>query len=510
MALAALAGVTACGTSEPKPVEPPEDDSIPQVETPPADGPQLVVTRPGVVVRDRPSASGKVLGTLRAGGRVARAAVPYSKKGCPGGWYPIRPRGFVCAGVEATTDLDSPVARQLTTAPDLSRAMPYRYARVRRGDAVAYRQLPTETEQQAAEPDLRKQKSLDPKRLGLTANDVPLDEQGMPKGPPVLLANADGVAADGYRTTESFFLFPEAQPAAPPLAAGVALRTGIDDTQVLRRDSGVALLRSFLVGEGPSARRFGTMADGRFIPIDRLVPAPGTAWHGVSVSDGGLPVAFALRVGVLAWKLDKDKATVTDEEFEPQQPIALSGRFRTVNSVMYYCTRENEEQWVRAKDIILVSKRNKFPDFAVEGQKWVDVSLANQTLTAFVGHKPLYATLVSSGQDRLGDPTQGPATIQGVFKLRSKHITRDVDPKEAGDQFTLTDVPWVAEFAEGFALTGSYWLTEFGAAQSYHNVALAPVDAHFLWSWSDPQVPDGWHSVVIDENGPNTIVYVHR
>jgi hypothetical protein len=279
---------------------------------------------------------------------------------------------------------------------------------------------------------------------------------------------------------------------------------------VLRRDSGVAVLSSFLVGEGAGARRFGLMPDGRFIPIDRLVPAPGTAWHGVSLVDGGLPVAFALRVGVLAWKLDKDKASALDEEFEPQQPIVLSGRFRTVNSQMYYCTRENEEQWVRAKDIILVPKRNKFPDFAAEGQKWLDVSLANQTLTAFVGHKAVFATLVSSGQDRLGDPTQGPATVQGVFKLRSKHLTREVDPKEAADMFTLTEVPWVAEFAEGFSLTGSYWLGDFGEAQGYHNVAMAPIDAHFVWTWSDPQVPEGWHSVNIDDGGPNTIVYVHR
>ena len=510
MVLAAVASISACGTSEQKPVEPPEDDTVPQVETPPADGPQLVATRPGVVVRERPSASGKVLGTLRAGGRVARAAVPYSKKGCPGGWYPVRPRGFVCAGEEASIDLESAIARQLATAPDLGRAMPYRYSRVRKGDAVVYRRLPSESEQLAAEPDLKRQKPLEVKRIGVSANDVPLDDQGMPKGPPVLLANADGVGADGYRTTESFFLFPDAQPPVPPLGTGAELRNGVEDTQVLRRDSGVAILRSFPVGEGPEARRFGLMPDGRFIPIDRLVPAAGTAWHGISLSDGALPVAFALRVGVLAWKLDKDKATSLDEEFEPQQAITLSGRFRTINSQMFYCTRDNEEQWVRAKDIILIPKRNKYPDFATDGQKWIDVSLANQTLTAFVGHKPVFATLVSSGQDRLGDPTQGPATVQGVFKLRSKHVTRDVDPKEAGDMFTLTEVPWVAEFAEGVALTGSYWLTDFGEAQSYHNVAMAPVDAHWLWTWADPQVPEGWHSVMIEENGPNTMVYVHR
>ena len=161
-------------------------------------------------------------------------------------------------------------------------------------------------------------------------------------------------------------------------------------------------------------------------------------------------------------------------------------------------------------NIILVPKRHKYPDFATEGQKWIDISLANQTLAAFVGHKPVFATLVSSGIDRLGDPAKGPATIQGVFKVQSKHVTREVDSKEVTDSFSLPEVPWVTEFAEGFAITGSYWLTDFGEAQSFHNVALSPVDAHWVWTWSDPPVPEGWHGVVADEAAATTIVYVHR
>lgn len=509
--LIALGPMAACGQGDPPPTsDPPEDESIPQVESPPANGPQLVALQPNVAVRERPSTAGRVLGHLRAGGRVARSAEPYSKRGCPGGWYVVRPKGFVCVGEEASLDLESPLAVSLASGPDTSRALPYRYARVRRGDSAVYRKLPTEADQAAAEPDVRKHKPLDPKRLGVGANDVPIDDQGMPSGPPVLLPTGEGVGADGYRTTESYFVFPGAE--TVPVGFGAALRAAGDDVQVLRRDSGVALVRAFAVGEGPAARRFGLMPDGRFIPIDRLVPTPGSAWHGVRIDDAGLPVAFALRTGVVTWKLDKDdKATPLDEEFAPREAIALTGRFRTVNSLMYYCLKgDGPEQWVRAKDIILVPKRHKFPDFAGEGQKWLDVSLANQTLTAFVGHKPVYATLISSGSDRLGDPAQGPATIQGVFRLRSKYLTRDVDPKETGELFTVTDVPWVAEFAEGFALTGSYWIDDFGEAASYHNVAMAPVDARWVWTWSDPPIPEGWNGAVIDEQTPTTIVYVHR
>jgi len=61
-----------------------------------------------------------------------------------------------------------------------------------------------------------------------------------------------------------------------------------------------------------------------------------------------------------------------------------------------------------------------------------------------------------------------------------------------------------------FSLTGSYWLHRFGEAWSYHNIALALIEAHLLFHWSDPQWPEGWHGVVASEDGPNTVVYVHK
>ncbi len=492
-----------------------DDDTIPEVSVPPADGPKLVALKHQVIVRDRPSVSGKVLGTLRAGARVARAEEPYSTRNCADGWYPIRPRGFVCAGDEATTDLEAPVAKVLAIEPDLTAPLPYRYGRVARGAAVVYGTLPSAKEQQQAEPKLRSHKARQPKQIGAGANDVPLDEAGLPTGPPVLLPEAAGVGDDGYRTTSSCFVFDSGSEIPAPLAVGVSLlgeQPGAKDTRVLKRRSGVALTQSFMVGEGKAARRFAVMPDGRFIPTDRLVPALGTTWHGVDLAKTGLPVAFALRGGVRLYELDKGKASRTDEELEQGEAVLLTGRFRTVSSVRFFFTRDGtgDGQWVRHKDIIMIPKRNRYPDFATPDQKWLDVSLANQTLVAWIGKRPLYATLISTGQDRLGDPNAGPSTIQGVFRFLGKHVTRNVDDREVGQAHSLGEVPWVMSFAEGFAITGTYWLERLGEAQSYHNIATSPIDAHWLWQWSDPPLPEGWHHVVIDDEAKNTVVYVHK
>jgi hypothetical protein len=101
--------------------------------------------------------------------------------------------------------------------------------------------------------------------------------------------------------------------------------------------------------------------------------------------------------------------------------------------------------------------------------------------------------------------------MQGVFRLRGKAITARIDDRELQQQFSIDDAPWVLEFAEGFSLTGCYWRGTFGEARSYHNVAVAPLDAFWLWHWSAPAIPDGWHSVTIPETiEENTIVYVHK
>jgi len=47
-----------------------------------------------------------------------------------------------------------------------------------------------------------------------------------------------------------------------------------------------------------------------------------------------------------------------------------------------------------------------------------------------------------------------------------------------------------------------------GEAQSFHNVFLTPVDAHRLWGWADPQLPEGWAGVSGGEDA--TIINVRK
>jgi hypothetical protein len=117
--------------SAPPLAKPATSGEIPRVPVPPADGPKLGALADVTPILERPAVGSKQIGYLHAGGQVARAAEPYSKEGCPGGWYPVRPRGFVCAGEIATTNLGHPTLVAMALQPKIGQTLPYAYARSR-------------------------------------------------------------------------------------------------------------------------------------------------------------------------------------------------------------------------------------------------------------------------------------------------------------------------------------------------------------------------------------------
>jgi hypothetical protein len=481
------------------------DDAFAEVPMPPADGPKLVALREGTPILDRPRPDARTIGELRLGASIARSVEPYSRKGCEEGWYAVRPRGFVCVGQIAT--LAASAADVLPAGPDPTRPLPYRYGRARADVVPTYSRLPTLTEQTSSEPDLarhlpRSQGEGDP--LGAAANDVPLDQRGVPTGPPVILPGGDGVDASSRRTTASFFTFASGE-RIPPLVPLSVLRGEAPAPAPLRRGSGVAVTGVFSADGGAAMRRFGLLTDGRVVPIDRLKPSLGSTWHGIDLEKVGLPVGFVHKRGVTTFALSKGKAEAQDEELDRRTAVPLTGRFRTIDGVRY--DQAKEGFWLRSQDLIVVVRRSKLPEFAKGSQKWLDVSLANQTLTAYEGSKPVFATLISSGRDQLKDPAVSASTVRGTFRIKSKHVTRAVDNREVHGEFDVADAPWVMEFEPGYALHGMYWSDGVGEAHGFHNIGLTPIDARRIFMWSDPEVPEGWHGA-FDAGETSTIVLV--
>jgi lipoprotein-anchoring transpeptidase ErfK/SrfK len=503
-----------------------------------------------VWVHESPGSSSRKLGYLRLGGTIARGTAPAGTDGCPGGWYSIYPRGFVCVGEEASLDPAAPLVRAASVRPDLSRPMPYHYGFVR-AVAPQYLRVPSKDEQTASEFALEKHLTWWA-REGAAAN-------GVVPGANDVALDASGVAIDGsplpggVKTSSQLSqgeLFGGASDHDPvpfwlvggrqiPNVSGFKVPGYAVFADRVRRHTGLAFIGSFPTGDDSFDRRFAVTTDLRLVPVSKVKPDEASPFHGVAVKTvDELPFAWVRSVDAHVYRFDGDKPVSIDQTLVRRTTHKLSGRTRKVGEVTYRETSDG--RWLKGTEVGAALVPTEWPKAAIDGEKWIDISIENQVLVAWQGKNPVYGTLVSTGQDGMGDPMTTKSTIRGTFRIRDKHVTTTMDSNgrsaegggpapgagetesERGDAygrtvrrgqgtFELRDVPWVQYFAAGFALHTAYWHDVFGLARSHGCVNLSPIDGHWLFGWSDPPVPAGWHGV---ESGPDstlgTTVVVHK
>jgi lipoprotein-anchoring transpeptidase ErfK/SrfK len=133
-----------------------------------------------------------------------------------------------------------------------------------------------------------------------------------------------------------------------------------------------------------------------------------------------------------------------------------------------------------------------------EGEKWIEVDLTNQRLTAYEGDTPVLQTLVSTG-------LANTPTVVGEFRIYSKLAAVDM----AGPGYYLPAVPYTMYFYRGYALHGTYWHDNFGHPMSHGCVNLRTEDAQWLYDWADPPMAEGAKNARATDASPGTRVVVH-
>lgn len=252
-------------------------------------------------------------------------------------------------------------------------------------------------------------------------------------------------------------------------------------------------------------QRLALLMDGHFVRADDLKAAPGSNFAGVKLDEEtNLPIAFVVRRGVRSWKMDHGKAVKT-EELGYHERLNLTGRYRTVAGERFWAAKDG--RWVRHQDVTVIRRRHQLPDFASESQKWIDVSIITGTAVAYEGTVPVFATLVSVGRDRIGDPKTSASTAQGTFRVVKKQITQRA---VASNDEPLRDAPWALQLESGQWLHAAPHHDRFGIEHTDGSIEVSPQDGRFLWTWSAPQVPDGWHGIVVDPAEVSTIVDIRK
>jgi hypothetical protein len=415
-------------------------------------------------------------GYLRAG-QITDARGPAIKNdGCDEGWYRINPRGFVCVGKGATLDLKNPVVIASSQRAVRGQGLPYVYAMGGEVPPLLYFRLPSKQEIKTVEgEDIFAQAARYKAQLPLNGLDKVL---GTPGPPPDFLSTTEAIEKP-YGVARSLHFSVHAGRAA--IGSGFAIAHVFEH-------------------EG---RVWGLTTELDIIALDRTKVVRPSAFHGVELGEGEtLPVAFIDTHFAQRFKLNDANQLVVDGSFQHREAIKLTGKKRPGN---FYETRDG--YWMAGEGVRIVQPREAFPSFVTGTRKWVDISITQQSLVAYVGQKPVYVTLVSTGRGGMGDPEKAQATVRGTFMVYAKHVSATMDGTEdKADNYALLDVPFVQYFHKGYALHGTYWHDEFGHVRSHGCVNLAPIDAAWMFEWTDPQVPNDWHSVINKDRG--TVVHI--
>jgi hypothetical protein len=392
-----------------------------------------LVAAGAVIVRERPDLEGPRIGMLRAGARVRADAERTFGGGCSSGWHQIFPEGWVCIGAGLEIADEPPDDGSIDVAwPDVEGAMPLDYWRVNHDGTPFFHRLPTYTEQDQA--DAAAQAWL----AAHGREPMPIDRDKRPGDVPAVVK--EYLNAGYYVTITS---------------------------------EHVHAKRHFLkTNRGVYARKY------------QLGKKDGSEFRGqVLAGEDDLPMHFIVRELELMQRVgDTGMIEGTGEKLERRTTHPFERKVR-IGDYDYY--EDAEGKLMRAYAVGEAAKIKRPPGIESD-EHWVHVDLSEQTLVAYIGERPVFATIVSTGKE----PGMTPV---GVHRVQSKFIVTSMrDQPIEEEAYSIEDVPWTQYFSNNVALHGAFWHGGFGLVRSHGCVNLSPADARWLFGFTEPKLPEGW------------------
>jgi len=414
--------------------------------------PRVYIKNRFVFVRPRPDVNADWLGFLWFGASVELRGEPLPVRG-PGcaTFYAIEPMGFVCVDdKQATLSAEDAVFKAVSRyAPHLERAEPHRYAESL--GVELHTQLPGAPQEWPSLPPL----FHEPRRHLL---------------PLSTLAYVDEQSSDG---------------------------------------------QGWLLS-----------ADLLWLKKEQIKRYPEITFHGVELgATWHLPLAFFRRAGSRKFRLtESGKFERSEASFALHEVVALADRVEIQRGERYFQTAQGDD-WVREQDAVLPAPRSRTPWGARVGhedhtglgpkdprQTWIEVSVLGGWLLAFEGTKPVFATLISAGSG--GIPQEGKNTLEisatpvGTFPISGKLATVTL---QAPGEFVHSEVPWTQNFQKPYAIHTAYWHDNWGNLASGGCINVSPIDGKWLFDFSEPKLPPGWHAVRWQPaTGAPTLLVVHE
>lgn len=116
--------------------------------------------------------------------------------------------------------------------------------------------------------------------------------------------------------------------------------------------------------------------------------------------------------------------------------------------------------------------------------KYIEINLHRQTLSAFENGREVFFTRVSTGRD--GAETSPGYNFYPWRKMLSAHLAGS----NSGAGWDLTGVGYTTYFTgSGIALHSTFWHNNYGERTSGGCVNMRPEDAKWIFLWTSPEVP---------------------
>jgi LysM repeat protein len=113
------------------------------------------------------------------------------------------------------------------------------------------------------------------------------------------------------------------------------------------------------------------------------------------------------------------------------------------------------------------------PSHGAAGEKWIDINLSTQRVTAYQGQTAVYSAIASTGTWRT-------PTVVGTYRVYAKYRYTGM----SGPGYNLPNVPHTMYFYRGYAIHGAYWHNNFGTPMSHGCVNLSLPDAEWFYNWA--------------------------
>ncbi|MCC6213765.1 MAG: L,D-transpeptidase [Polyangiaceae bacterium] len=258
------------------------------------------------------------------------------------------------------------------------------------------------------------------------------------------------------------------------------------------------------VRDQPGTREpFGFAASGQWVPMRDLAPVRPKLFHGEEIVGGQLDLGWVVSDEAPVFRAPAGARAASDAAVRFERVSVLERR----RSRGAEWVRVAADRWLRARDLAVPTPA-PLPDGLLPGERWIDVDLASQTLTAYEGERAVFATLVSTGKGRAGTETATPRGNHRVWVKLESHDMDNLEDPGAGSYYAIQRVPFVMFFLRGYGLHGTFWHERFGAVRSHGCVNLAPLDAQRLFHWTSPKLPPGWSAAFPTPYEPGTLVRV--